>query len=169
MNSNHLHSDIAHLEISIRSWLPFLPLQSTSNFQALFPDYFWWPNAPTPNPNKLEVLPHCTDCIEQLASLKPTLLRSRSRSANFYTFTNFGKEILCTALLITLDLSYLSDCWFGFPHLIFISTPVSLSGPNFIILLALALLRLQDIPPIQLLRHPQWLHHRQTPRSLCTN
>ena len=92
LNSNHLHYDTAHLVISIRSWLLFPPLRSTSNCLGSYPDCFWWPNAPTLNPNKPEVLPHCTDCTERLASLKVTLLLYRNQFANFYMLKLSGKK-----------------------------------------------------------------------------
>ena len=94
LNSNLSHSDIARHVISIKSWLPFQRPRSTSNFQVLYPDYFWWQNAPTPNPNKLEVLPLCTDCTEKQVSLKTTFLRFRSQSGNIYTFPNSGKRTM---------------------------------------------------------------------------
>ena len=92
LNSNHSHYDIAHHVISTRSWLLFPPLRSMSNSLVLYPDCFWWPNAPTLNPNKHEVLPHCTDCTERLVFLRLTSLLFRNQFADIYTLKLFGKK-----------------------------------------------------------------------------
>ena len=63
-SSNPLHYATAPHATSTRSWHHFRHHLWLCNYLDSCPDFSWSPNARTPAPNDLEVLPHCIVCTE---------------------------------------------------------------------------------------------------------
>ena len=85
LNSNRLHYDTAHHVILIKLWHLFRLHPLPSNFLVSSHDYFWLPSVRIQHRNKHEVLPHCTDCTERPAFLRPTYFPHPNLSENTFT------------------------------------------------------------------------------------
>ena len=96
LSLNHLPYDTALLETSTKSWRHFQPHRLMFNFQALFPECFWSPNARTPNPNGVEVLLHCTACTKLQDSRNLTSCQLPNQSGVISTLIRSGKKLALT-------------------------------------------------------------------------
>ena len=98
---------------STRSWRHSPHHLWPSNFQALFHDYFWSPNARTLHMNEHEVLPHCIVCTDLQVLPSPIFSLPPSRFVNICTFPYCGK--ILNRLAAGAYVSLLTPCWKSHP------------------------------------------------------